>query len=130
MRPALSRRLALAAVTTIGLGTTTLATATPAHAAEWTTVIAVHKARTQLCKQPVGASWRVLIRLDNRSSDHGHVAGMSRNDTQVSVRARAGELSRVRSLIFQRGDELVVGIGELTGEGAGGDQELSRVGLC
>jgi hypothetical protein len=130
MPSTLSRRLALATVTTLGLGTATLAAATPAHAADWTTVIAVHKAKAQLCKEPVGDGWRVKIRLDNRNADHTHLAGMSRNDTQVSVRAQAGEVSKVKSLVFQRGDELVVGIGEVTGEGAGGSEDLGRVGLC
>ena len=130
MRPSLSRRLALATVTTLGLGTATLVAATPAHAAGWTTVISVHKARSQLCKEPVGDGWRVKIRLDNRNADHAHVSGMSRNGTQASVRARAGEVSKVRSLVFSRSDELVVGIGEVTGEGMGGDYELGRVGLC
>ena len=130
MRPTLSRRLALAAVTTLGLGTATLAAATPVHAADWTTVMSVHKGKTQLCKQPVAEGWRVRIRLDNRNADHGHVSGMSRDGTQVAVRASAGEVSKVKSLVFQRGDELVVGIGELNGEGAGGDHDLGRVGLC
>jgi hypothetical protein len=130
MRTPLSRRLALATVTTLGLGTATLAAATPAHAADWTTAMSVHKARTQLCKEPVGDGWRVELRLDNRNADHAHVSGMSRNGTQVSVRARAGEVSKVKSLVFSHSDELIVGIGEVTGEGMGGDFEIGRVGLC
>ncbi len=46
------------------------------------------------------------------------------------MRATAGEVSTVKSLVFRRGDELVVGIGEFTGEGAGGDHDLGRVGFC
>jgi len=130
MHPTFSRRLALASVTTLGLGAATLVVATPAHAADWTTVLTVHKARTQLCKEPVGNGWRVRIRLDNRNADHTHLAGMSRNGTQASVRAKTGEISKVKSLVFERGDELVVGMGEPTGEGLGGDQELARVGAC
>ena len=131
MAPALSRRFALAAVTVIGLGTTTLAGATPAHAASWTTVMSVHKAKTQLCKDPVADGWRVRIRLDNRAAAHGHDAGMSRNGgANASVRAQAGEVSKVKALFFQRGDELTVGMGEFTGEGAGGRASLGAVGFC
>ena len=125
-----SRRLALASVTTLGLSAATLVVATPAHAADWTTVLTVHKARTQLCKEPVGDGWRVRIRLDNRNADHTHLAGMSAGGDRASVRAKAGEVSKVRSLVIQRSDELTVGMGEPTGEGLGGDQELARVGLC
>jgi hypothetical protein len=130
MRPTLSRRLALTAVTTLGLSSAALAAAAPAHASDWTTLVSVHKAKTQLCKEAVSDGWRVRIRLDNRNADHTHLAGMARNDTQVSVRAKAGEVSKVRSLIFQQGDELVVGIGEVTGEGAGGAEDLDQVGVC
>lgn len=130
MRPTLSRRLALATVTTLGLGTATLVVATPAHAGDWTTVLTVHKARTQLCKEPVGDGWRVRVRLDNRNADHTHLAGMSGSGAKASGRAKAGEVSKVKWLVVNRGDELTVGMGEPTGEGLGGDQELARVGLC
>jgi hypothetical protein len=123
-------RVALPVLTALLTGTLTLAIAAPAHAADWTTVLSVHKAHTQLCKEPVADGWRVRIRLDDRSSDHAHNAGMSRGGATVSVRAAAGEVSKVKTLVVPRGSELVVGMGEPTGEGLGGDQDLGRVGRC
>ncbi|QIG45297.1 hypothetical protein G5V58_23365 [Nocardioides anomalus] len=128
-----SRRLAAAAVSTLAaLTAACVAAAAPAHAADWTTVLSVHKAKTQLCKTPVPGGYRVKIRLDDRTSDHAHLAGMSTGaeGASVDVKAAAGEVSKVRSLVVRRGDDLVVGMGEPTGEGMGGDQSLTRIGAC
>ena len=131
MRPTLSRRLALATVTALGLGTATLVAATPAQAADWTTVLSVDKATTQLCRKPAAGGIQIRIRLDNRRADHAHLAGISRNGgAEASVRARAGELSSVKSLVVRTGDHLVVGMGEITGEGLGDDVALSSIRPC
>jgi hypothetical protein len=126
------RRLAAAAVSSLVLAAASVVAAAPAHAADWTTVMAVHKSKTQLCKTAVPGGYRVKIRLDNRASDHPHLAGMSKGSqgAQANVKAAAGEVSKVKSLVIGRGDELVVGMGEPTGEGMGGDQSLARIGSC
>jgi hypothetical protein len=126
-----SRHLALAAVTTLGLGSATVVAAAPAHAADWTTIVALHKGKAQLCKEPAAGGWRVRIRLDNRASAHGHTANLSRNRSRVfSVRAQAGEVSKTKSVVVQRGDELSVGLAEPSGAGLGGSAQLSSVGRC
>lgn len=130
MAATLPYRLFLAGVTVLGLGAASVVSTLPAEAAGWGTVMSVHKSRTQLCKEPVSGGWKVKIRLDNRSSDHGHNAGMSVGPDSVTVRAKAGEVSKVKSLVVNRGEELTVGMGEPTGEGMGGDQELAQVGAC
>jgi hypothetical protein len=126
-----SGRIALTFIAALGLGSATLVAAAPAHAANWTTIMATHKGKTQLCKDAVAGGWTVRIRLDNRASTHAHLAGMSRNQgANVTVRAQAGEVSKVKSLFVQTGDALTVGMGELTGEGAGGRAPLGSVGFC
>ena len=88
------------------------------------------RAKLQLCKEPLGdGRTRVKVRLDNRQAAHTHLGGISRTRDGQRVdanhRTPAGQLSAVKSLIWQRGDYFVAGMGEVSGEGAGGDFMLS-----
>ena len=109
-------------------------TAPAAHAA-WTTQQTVDGARLLICKQPRGdGRIRVKARLDNRRADHTHLAGVSRTrgaqTTRIDFRTAAGRLSPTKSLVWRRGDTLVAGMGEPSGEGAGGDFVLRDVTRC
>ena len=107
----------------------------PAAQAAWSTQMRVHGSKLQLCKEPLrDGRIRLKVRLDNRAADHTHLGGLSRTRDGVRVdahfRTAAGRLSDVKSLVWQRGDELTAGMGELSGEGAGGDFLFSEVARC
>lgn len=123
-------RLTLAAVTVAGLGAASLVSALPAEAANWQTGAAVHKARTQLCKQPAAGGFRVKVRLDNSRGDHTHLGGVSGSGRSADVRAAAGEVSKVKSIVVSAGATISVGIGEPTGEGLGDTLPVRQVGNC
>ncbi|WP_243058384.1 hypothetical protein [Nocardioides sp. SR21] len=127
------RLTVLGALTCLLLATMTL-TGPAAHAA-WTTSMRTHGAKLQLCKEPLGdGRIRVKVRLDNRGASHAHVAGMSRTRGEERVdatfRTAAGRLSGVKSLVWQRGDYFTAGMGEITGEGAGGDFLVGDLARC
>ncbi|GAA4369524.1 hypothetical protein [Nocardioides caricicola] len=113
----------------------TMAFTGPAAEAAWTTSMRIHGGKLQLCKEPLrDGRVRVNIRLDNRGASHTHLGGMSRTRggerVDVNHRTAAGRLSGVKSLVWQRGDQFVAGMGEVTGEGAGGDFLVSDLARC
>jgi len=120
--------IAGATLTSLGL------TATSAQAA-WTTAQQVHGGKTLVCKVPLAdGQQRVRLRLDNSNAQHTHVSGMSRQrggqTTQVDVRTAAGNVSATESLVWRRGDVLVTGIGEVTGEGMGSQIGIGQISRC
>ena len=107
----------------------------PAADAAWHDAMQIHGGKLQVCKVPLdGGRTRVKVRLDNRGASHAHLGGITRvrGDDQVqrNLRAAAGRLSDVKSLVLRRGDQLGAGMGETTGEGAGGELPLSTVSRC
>ncbi len=130
MAATLPRRLLVAGVTVLGVGAASVVTALPAQAASWDTVLSVHKSRTQVCKEPAGNGFQLRLRLDNRNADHAHLPGSRATATETGVRARAGEVSKVKTLFVQRSDDLVIGMGEITGEGLGDSLDIRQVGAC
>lgn len=130
MRPVAAYRLTLAAVTVAGLGAASLVSALPAEAANWDTVAAVHKARTQACKQAVAGGFKVKVRLDNSRGDHTHLGGASSGGRSVEVRAAAGEVSKVKSFVVGPNAQISAGIGEPTGEGLGDTFPVRTLGTC
>lgn len=95
----------------------------PASAA-WQTSTVVHGAKLQVCKRYVDGQNYVRFRLDNRQARHTHLGGLSRTrngETRTfNVRAAAGRISQVVQLPVRPSDRFSTGVGELTGEGAGG----------
>lgn len=121
-----------AAITCLALAP--LAVAAPAEAA-WTNMMQIHGGKLQLCKVPLGdGRTRLKVRLDNRGASHTHLGGISRTRdgrrVDVNHRTAAGRTSDVRTIVVRRGDQLVAGMGETSGEGAGGDFALSGVARC
>lgn len=107
----------------------------PAANAAWGSVITIDRARLQVCKVALGdGRQRVKVRLDNTRAAHAHLGGISRTRNgqrqSIELRAAAGRVSRVDSLVWRRGDQLTGGIGELDGRGAGGDFSLGDVPRC
>ncbi|MGB0102052.1 MAG: hypothetical protein WBP61_17375, partial [Nocardioides sp.] len=105
-----------------------------AHAS-WHNTMSIHGGKLQLCKIPLSnGRVKVKVRLDNRKSSHTHLGGVSRTrDGQrrsIDFRTGAGRLSPTKSLIRKPGDYLSAGMGEPSGEGAGGDFLLSSVTRC
>jgi hypothetical protein len=128
-----SRLAALTAA--VGLVLTLLVATAPGASAAWGSVITIHGARLQVCKVPLGdGRQRLKVRLDNTRGGHTHLGGISRTRNgqrqDVDLRAAAGRVSQVRSLVWRRGDELSGGIGEVTGEGAGGGFSPGDVPRC
>lgn len=128
-----TRLTVLGMLTCLVLGT--MAFTGPAAHAAWTTQMRIHGAKLQLCKEPLGdGRTRMKVRLDNRAGSHTHLGGMSRTrdgeQVNANFRTPAGQLSGVKSLIWQRGDYFTAGMGEPTGEGAGGDFVLSNIARC
>lgn len=104
----------------------------------WSTLLQVHGAKTQACRVSAqgGDAWRIRLRLVNGSA-HTHLAGGSvqrdgREVDEVSFRVAPHRTSDVKSVLVRRGgsDMLVVGMGETTGEGLGGDVQVSDIGRC
>lgn len=113
----------------------TMAFTGPAASAAWGNVMQIHGGKLQLCKDPLGdGRTRLKVRLDNRGASDTHLGGFSRtrngNRVDVNHRTPAGQLSGAKSLVVKRGDVLVAGMGEVTGEGAGGDFLLGDVARC
>lgn len=107
----------------------------PAANASWGTVTAVHGARLQVCKVALGdGRQRLKVRLDNTRGAHTHLGGVSRTRNghrlDVDLRAATGRRSGVETLVWRRGDLLTGGVGEVTGEGAGGDFSIGDVRRC
>ena len=130
----MTKRLTVLGVLTC-LVLATLALTGPAAQAAWSTMMRSHDGKLQLCKEPLGdGRTRVKVRLDNRQATHVHLGGISRTRDGQRVdanhRTPAGQLSAVKSLIWQRGDYFVAGMGEASGDGAGGDFMLSSVARC
>ena len=109
--------------------------AAPASAASWSKIIGSHGAQLQGCRVPLENGWRIYVRLVN-DSDHGHGAGITVNrDGKIVDRANftvnTRRTSKVRSVVFRGGDELIGGIGEAdSGEGHGGDFSLGLLVHC
>lgn len=107
----------------------------PAANAAWGSVVTIHGARLQVCKVALGdGRQRIKVRLDNTRGGHTHLGGVSRTRggqrQSVDLRAAAGRRSDVKSLVWRRGDQLSGGIGEVTGEGAGGGFSPGDVPRC
>lgn len=130
------KRLAvLGALTCLVLSS--LALTSPAANAAWTNVMKLDGAKLQLCKVPLAdGRTRVKARLDNRGASHAHVGGVSgASDSdqpgRIQFRTGAGKMSPVKSMVFRRGERfLSAGMGEITGEGAGGDASIRDLPRC
>lgn len=130
----MTQRLTVLGLLTVLVLATTALTAPAAHAA-WTTSMSIHGGKLQLCKEHLGdGRIRVKVRLDNRGASHTHLGGISRTRggerVDANHRTAAGRLSGVKSLVWQRGDTFVAGMGEVTGEGAGGDFLVRDLARC
>lgn len=132
----MTKRLAvLGALTCLVLSS--LAITAPAANAAWRNVMQIHGAKLQLCKVPLAdGRTRIKARLDNRGGDHTHLGGVSAaSDSdqpgRIEFRTGAGRLSPVKSMVFRRGERfLSAGMGETTGEGAGGDAAIRDLPRC
>jgi hypothetical protein len=114
-----------AAAALLALILTALTLVAPAADAAWTTWGKRHGASAQVCRETLpGDRVRIKLRLDNRGSDHWHRATIFRDRggviTEIEVRAAAGRLSRVRSIVLAPGDEAGLTVHEPDG-GAAGD---------
>lgn len=132
----MTKRLAVLGVLT-SLVLSSLALTAPAAHAAWRNVMQIHGGKVQACKVPLAdGRTRIKARLDNRGADHTHLGGItgasdSSQPGRIEFRTRAGKMSPVKSMVFRRGERyLSAGMGEVTGEGAGGDFPLSDVPRC
>lgn len=102
--------------------------------AKWSTHTTVHNAKVQLCKVKAPAGWRVKLRLHNYKAKHAHKAVLFRErgkkQASISVVAKRGKFSPVRSLIWKKGDGLTTMLSEINGPGAGGGAGIGEIALC
>lgn len=128
-----TRLTALGALT--GLLLTALVLVAPTANAAWTTWGTIHGSKAQVCKVPLGdGSTRVKLRLDNRGAAHAHRVSLFRDRAgsfrEIAVRAEAGAVSGVKSLVLARGDEAGVTTHDPDGGAAGEMLRLSAVARC
>jgi len=127
-----TRLTALGALTCLLLSAFTLVA--PTANAAWTNWVTIHGSKAQVCKVPLsGGTTRVKVRLDNRGAAHAHRVSLFRDRNgsfhEVAVRAAAGAVSGVNSLVLARGDE--AGVTTHDPNGAAGDMlRLSVVARC
>lgn len=128
-----TRLSALGALTCLLL--TSLTLLAPTANAAWTTWGDRHGAKPQVCKVPLGGgSARVKLRVDNRRAAHAHRVTIFRDRNgdvrEIEVRAAAGRMSQVASIVLARGDYAGLTVHEPDG-GAGGDMlRLGSVARC
>lgn len=128
-----TRLTALGALT--GLLLTPLTLVAPAATAAWTSWGTIHGSRAQVCKVPLaGGSTRVKLRVDNRGAGHAHRVSLFRDRNgsfhEIAVRAGAGQVSGVKSLVLAPGDEAGVTTHEPNGGAAGDMLRLGMVARC
>ena len=130
----LTRPLALLLGALLTAATLVATVQAPASAA-WQNSTTIHGGKLQICKRYVQGQNYVRFRLDNRQARHTHLGGLSRTRNGVTrnfdVSAAAGRISRVVQVPVRPSDQLSTGVGELTGEGAGGGTgPLSTIPRC
>lgn len=120
----LTRPLALLVGALLAAATLVATVQAPASAA-WQTSTNIHGGKLQVCKRYVSGQNYVRFRLDNRQGRHTHLGGFSRTRNgetrSFPVRAAAGRISQVVQVPVRPTDRFSTGVGEVTGEGAGGD---------